>query len=297
MLIGAGVALLTSLAWAVSSILLKSLTGRIDILSINTIRMWVGSALLLTIAFAAGKMTAIQDMPLQSLGCVVLSGILAMAVGDTLYIKTLSMLDASVAFTISQCAFVVVASLGAVLLLGESYTWVTVAGAMLVMVGIYLTASGHSGKPGTRQPGTLSRKGVLLSLSVAVIWSVSTVTLKAGAIGTDAVAVAAVRITVSAMLLSAFTIPKHKQGLLQLNRYGLRSLTMMAAAGISTYGVAAVGYILAIQIIGAGKTVLLTTSAPLFALPFSIIFLGERPTRSTILGIIISVAGMCLVVV
>lgn len=297
MLLGAGIALLTSLAWAVSSIILKSLTDRIDTLSINTIRMWVGSLLLLTIIIISGKHPAISDMPLQSLVYVMVSGILAMAIGDTIYIKSLALLDASIAFPISQCAFVVIASLAAILLLDEPYTWITGIGAVLVMGGIYLIASGQNGKAKAEGLRTINKKGVFTALLAALIWTASTVTLKIGAEGMDAFAVAAIRISISAVALTFIAVPRRKQGVLQLKRYGPRALGLIATTGVLTYGVAAVGYVSAIQMIGAGKTVLLTTSAPLFALPISIIFLNERPTRSTIAGIIISVAGVCLVVV
>ena len=46
-----------------------------------------------------------------------------------------------------------------------------------------------------------------------------------------------------------------------------------------------------------GENVLLTASAPLFTLPLSILILKEKPTRFAIRGIIISVLGVCLVVV
>ena len=39
-----------------------------------------------------------------------------------------------------------------------------------------------------------------------------------------------------------------------------------------------------IQLIGVGRTVLLTTTAPLFVLPFSILILKETPMRYTIAG-------------
>lgn len=296
MLLGAGIALLTSLAWAISSIILKSLTDRIDTVSINTIRMWVGSILLLTVVITSDRHTAIFDMPMESLVYVVISGILAMAIGDTIYIKGLALLDASIAFPISQCAFVVIASLAAILLLDEPYTWITGIGAFLVMTGIYLIASGENGKAKTEGLKSISKKGVFIALLAAVIWTASTVTLKIGAEGMDVFLVAAIRISVSAVVLTFIAIPRRKQGVLQLKQYDPKTLGLIATAGLLTYGVAAVGYVSAIQIIGAGKTVLLTASAPLFALPISVVFLNERPTRSTIAGIIISVAGVCLVV-
>jgi len=297
MLMGAGIALLTSLAWALSSVILKLLTDRIDTLSINTMRVWVGSLLLVTIAIVSGKYAAVSDIPLESLVYVIVSGVLAMAIGDTIYIKSLGMLDASIAFTIAQCAFVAMAGLAAVLWLGEPYTWVTVAGAVLVMAGIYLMASGENGGAGRRDFRAVGKTGIFVTLLTAAIWTASTMALKIGAQGIDAFVVAAIRIFSSALVLTFLVMPRRRRGALQLKQYGPKNLLLVAAAGVLTYGVAAVGYVSAIQMIGAGRTVLLTASAPLFALPFSILFLRERPTRSTIAGIVASVCGVCLVVV
>ena len=145
MLIGVAMALLASLGWAVSSILIKHLAGKIDTLSINTIRLWIGSSMLLSFIVVSGRSADLFDIPMHSLGYVLASGILAMAIGDTLYIKSLALLDASIAFPIAQCAFVVTAGLAAILWLDEPYTWITLAGAILVLAGIYLIVSEENG--------------------------------------------------------------------------------------------------------------------------------------------------------
>jgi len=49
------------------------------------------------------------------------------------------------------------------------------------------------------------------------------------------------------------------------------------------------------QLIGAGKTVLLTAVAPLFILPFAVLILREKLTRYVLAGIFICVAGIYLV--
>ncbi|WP_161807177.1 EamA family transporter [Desulfatitalea tepidiphila] len=62
-----------------------------------------------------------------------------------------------------------------------------------------------------------------------------------------------------------------------------------------SYGGAAVGYVTAIQMIGAAKTVLVTTTAPILVLPFWIIFLKERPGDTTVAGVLSCIVGICCV--
>lgn len=295
-MIGVGIALLTALAWAISSIILKSLTDRIDTLSINTIRMWVPSVILIAFILTTHRHADLLNIPLQPLVLVITSGIIAMAIGDTLYIESLALLDASIAFTIAQCAFVTMATTAAIVFLDEPFTRTTVAGAALVLFGILLMARSGKEKAGTIDHKKINGKGVVITLITAIIWTASTMMLKVGATEMDPVLAAGMRIVTSAILLTTFAVSRRGSTALQLRKYGPKGLALIATAGVLTYGIAAVGYVSAIQMIGAGRTVLLTSTAPLFALPFSIIFLKERPTRSAIAGILVCVAGICLVV-
>lgn len=295
-MLGAGIAILTALAWAGSSIILKSLTAKIDTLSLNTLRLWVGSVILLAFISLSGRGADFLHTPFLPLVYVIASGIIAMAIGDSIYIKSLSVLDASIAFPIAQCSFPVLTVLVAVLFLGETFTWITGAGAVLVVLGIYLIAAAGNRAKLFRVQEAVSGKGVIFALMAAAAWTTGAATLKIGVTGMDAFVAAGIRIPASAIVLSLLALRRRKKGTLRFKEYGQRGIALAAAAGILTYGVAAVGYVTAIQLIGVGRTVLLTTTAPLFILPFSILILKETPTRYTIAGTFVCVAGICLVV-
>jgi drug/metabolite transporter (DMT)-like permease len=293
-LFGVGMALLASLGWAGSSIILKLLTTRVDTVSINNLRLWTGTWLLIIFVVLSGRYTALFDFEVSSLGYVVASGILAMAIGDTIYIRSLAMLDASIAFPIAQSAFVLFSGLAAVMWLDEPYTWLTGIGAVLIIAGIYLIATGGMTRPvGLRR---LSLTGVSVTLIAAACWTGSAIAVKIGSEGIDAFVVAAIRITVSAIALTLLTALRRKKQAIKLTQYGASTLLLGATAGLLTYGVAGVAFVYAIQTIGAGKSVLLTSIAPLFALPFAVMFLKERPTRWTIAGVVISIIGVYFVV-
>ena len=235
--------------------------------------------------------------PLLPLAYVVASAVIAVAIGDTVYIKSLSFLDVSLAFPIAQCSFPVLTMFVAVLVLEESFTWTTGAGAVLVVLGIYLIAVAGK-RPGANSvSGGISGKGVILAITAAVTWTIGVATLKKGVIGMDPFVAAAIRIPSAAIVLSLFALTQRRRGTLQFRKYGSRNIALAAAAGILTYGVAAVLYILAIQLIGAGETVLLIATSPLFILPLSVFILKEKPTQYALAGIFICVAGIYLVVI
>ena len=296
-MLGAGIALLTSLAWSISSICIKLVAEKIDSLIINTLRTWVGSALLILLIIVTGRTEAFSHIPWESFVYVVLSGILAMAIGDTIYIKSVALLDVSIAFPLSQCAFILLTVLSAVLFLGEQFTWITITGGVLVVLGIYLMTSsrGRGGAPTDRK--RVNPRGLFFILIAILAWTGATILLKIGVTGVDPFIAACLRISTSAIVLLFFFHSRPNKGNTSLKQIGKKNLALVASAGLLTYGVAAVGYISAIQLIGAGKTVLLTAIAPLFALPFAIFILGEKPTRYTLWGVMISVIGVWLVVV
>lgn len=294
-MVGVGVALLTALAWAGSSTILKFLAGKIDTLSLNMLRLWVGSTILLSFVFLSGRGDDFIHTPLQPLLFVVTSGLIAIAVGDTIYIKSLTFIDVSRAFPIGQCTFPVLTMFVAIFLLAEPFTWSNMVGAFLVVVGLYLVAVLGKRATASSASGGDNAKGVTLALIAALTWTAGAAALKLGVAEMDPFVAAAIRIPVAAVALTGFVLSRNRGGVLQFQRYGLRNILLAAAAGVLTYGIAAVGYVTAMQLIGVGKTVLITAVAPIFILPLSILILKERPTLYAIVGVVACVLGVVLV--
>lgn len=291
-MVGTGIALLTALAWAGSTTILKFLTAKIDTLSLNALRLWFGSVPILFFVFIWGRGFDLIHTPFLPLFFVATSGILALAIGDTLFIKSLTFIDASRAFPITQCIFLLLTMTVSLLFLEESFTWLNIIGAVLVVVGVYLVAvAGKEAK--TSSYGGTNVKGVILALMASLAWTAGAVTLKLGVTEMDAFVAAAIRTPASAIAITGLVISRRrKREILQFKKYGRRNMALAFGAGALSYGVASVSYAAAMQLIGAGKTVLITAVAPIFILPFSIVFLKEQPTIYAKVGIMISVFGV-----
>ena len=294
-MIGTICALTAALAWAGSNTIIKSITTKIDTLSLNALRLCVASILLLAVISLSGRITEFINTPLMPLAYVIISGIIGLAVGDTVFIKSLSYLDVSRAFPIAQCAYPVFTMFLAVSLLGESFTWVTGLGAFLVLLGIYLITSTRKASGINSAPGRISGKGIVLALIAGIGWAVATVTLKLGVMEMDPLVAGAIRISSAAIVLLPFALSQRKRGALQLRKYGSPSLALALTSGLISPGMGMVFFITAIQLLGAGKTAVLSATSPLFLLPFSVFILKERLTRLTLIGIFIGIAGICLV--
>ncbi len=293
-MIGAVYALTAALCWAGGGTILKSLTTRIDTLSLNTLRLSVASLLLLAVILLSGRATELVNTPLIPLVYLIISGVIGPAIGDTIFIKSLSYLNVSQAFPIALCSNPVFTMLLAVLLLGESFTWVTGLGAFFVLLGVYLLTS-------TRMTNSTPRrirwKGIILALIAGAMWATAAVTLKLGALDIDPLVAAAIKLPSATIVLLPFTLSQRKRGAWQLRKYGSRNLALAFTTGLIDLGVGMVLFIIAIQLIGAGKAVVLSSVSPLFLLPFSVFVLKEKLTRLALIGIFAGIAGIYLVAI
>jgi drug/metabolite transporter (DMT)-like permease len=292
-MIGTIYALIAALCWAGGGTILKFLTTKIDALSLITLRLCATLPLLLAVILLSGRGTELVNTPLMPLVYLIISGVIGIAIGDTIFIKSLSYLNVSQAFPIALCSNPVFTVLLAVLLLGESFTWVTGLGTFFVLLGVYLLTSRMTNST----PGRIRGKGIILALITGAVWAVSVVTLKLGAIDMNPLVAAAIQLPSAIIVLLPFALSQRKRGALQLKKYGSRSLALALASGPLDYGVGTVLFIIAMQLIGAGKAAVLATTSPFFLLPFSVFILKERLTRLTLIGIFVGVAGVCLVTI
>ena len=290
-MLGVIIALVTSLAWAGSSTLLKYLSSRIDAISVNTMRLWVGSIALVALVVFSGRSGDILQTPIFPLLMVIASGILSNTIGDTIYIRSLSYLDVSISYPISQSAFPVLTLIAAIFFLNETFTWFNILGAVFVISGILMVVRNNKQVVTHKNTG----KGVALTLVAAVLWAAGSITLKIGLTQVDTFIAAMIRVVVSALLLTTIAFSRTTPDRLKIRSYGTRNLILVASAGLLTYGVGAIGYVTAMHLIGAGKTVLLSASAPVFLLPMSVLILKERLSLVALAGVFIAVAGICLV--
>ncbi len=200
------------------------------------------------------------------------------------------------AFPIAQCTFPVLTLFVAVFLLAEPFSWYNAFGGFLVLAGLYLIAVLGRGAAASPASARTNARGVLFALAAAAAWTAGTVLSNWGLRGWTLSWAAAVRIPVAALALTGIMLSRNRTAPWTLLRsYSLRHTAMASFTGILTYGIAAVGYVTAMQLIGAGKTVLITAVAPIFVWPLSILVLRERPTVFALVGLVTCVGGVILV--
>ncbi|MEX0781078.1 MAG: DMT family transporter [Dehalococcoidia bacterium] len=305
-------ALISAAIWAGTSIAFARFAGRTSPAVISAIRLAAATIVLVGILLVSGQVADYGDASWESLAWIVISGALAYAVGDTIYIHVLPMLGMQRTFPISMALFITFTVIGGVVLLGEEMTWGLPAGAVLVAVGISLIVVPRA-KDGIAEPapgeGDLvivdppgppqapsALHGYLLLLLVGIFWASASLLLAGQRGDLGAIAAGTVRIPAGAIGLLGFVVVAQREDLAIPFR-DRRLLWGIVLAGLVGTGIGSMLYVYGVLEAGAARASVLSATAPLMGLPLSILILKERLNMWVVAGTVLCVLGIVLVVV
>ncbi|MBI5968004.1 MAG: DMT family transporter [Deltaproteobacteria bacterium] len=295
-MIGEISALGCALCWAVSSTLTKSLAAKFGAMSLNLIRCLAASVVFWGIIPFSPGTQALSQAPGTALLYLMLSALIGISVGDTIYIKGLRLINVTLAFPIAQSAMPLLTLAAAVLFLGEPISWSLALGTALVLVGIYLIAA-PEGRGRLPFLVTLPEKkgmGIGFVLIASLLWAISISFLKVGLQEVNLILANGVRLPVAAFAL-IFLILFQKSPHPPI-RANIPNVALAAMTGILAFGLGGILFLQAIRYAGAGKATVLTSCAPLFGLPISVFFLKERVTMRIAAGTFFLVSGIGFIV-
>jgi drug/metabolite transporter (DMT)-like permease len=296
-------ALLAAALWAVSVVMLTVQTRRIGAISVNALRSLAAALFVLLLIPFTGALGDLRGISASTAVAVVGSGVLAMGLGDSLYFACLPLLGVSRAVPISSGLYPLLALLLAALWLDEEVTWLILLGTGLIIAGVSLLAreralpdagdgDGSRGDPAA----TAGRwqRGLLLLILACFVWALSTAWLKAGIDDLDAIAAGTIRIVINALIL--LPVAGLVRGREEIVGNGMRNTAALAGAGVLGIGIGSLLFVFAVQDVGAGRTAVLVSTQPLFALPLAVLFLREKVTPKVVLGTALCILGIWFVV-
>jgi uncharacterized membrane protein len=297
---GEAAAMLSALLWAVSSVLTTVGAKRIHVLPLNLIRCVVSTTFFwLMLPFFGGVKALAAIQPSAWLWLVV-SVLGLLVIGDTLFFRSMDLAGVSWAMPVASINPLWVVLLASVLV-QEPLTWSLLAGALLVVAGIILVnkpapRNASKGKPQEGNPadGKARRLGLVMALGVSILWALGQVALKPATEGLHSVVANSVRQPLGMSMLLGLTLLTGRWGAWQ--RLDRKSWAIIIVASLIGTGFGTLFFIMAIQMAGAGRTAILTSTAPILAIPFSMLWLRERPSRWTLFGTVLTVAGIVLVI-
>ncbi len=311
------IALLSALLWAMASVLLTIGARQIHVIPLNLVRCVLSTAFFWALLPFFGGFKALATIPPTAWPWLVVSVLGLLVVGDTLYFRSMDLAGVSWALPVASINPLWAVILAAVFV-DEPLTWSLVLGTLLVIVGVILVSKSAgpgdlvvpansaapvasaepapvvAAKPGTTALSTARRTGLLLAFVVSVLWAVGQVALKPATAGVHSVIANSVRQPLGMVMLLGLTLTRGQWR--ELKKLDCRSWGIIVIASLVGTGLGTLFFIMAIQMTGTGRTAVLTSTAPLMAIPFSMLWLRERPTRWTIVGTLLTTAGIALVV-
>jgi drug/metabolite transporter (DMT)-like permease len=136
-------------------------------------------------------------------------------------------------------------------------------------------------------PVSRARLALSLSAGIVAISSAATIVRMAQAQGVPSLSIAAWRLVIASAVLLPYAWLTHRDELRGVSR---REWGLLAAAGV-TLGLHFATWIASLGLTSVASSVVLVSMGPLFVALGSWLFLHERPSRATFLGILLAAVG------
>ena len=281
--------------WAVTSSLMAASAPRVDTLSMNAIRYIWGTIAVLMLAAIGNSLGYIRFMEIEIVLALIISSVIGLVIGDSVYVGALRRLGLTRAFTVSLGVFIVLTYLLAIFWVDEKVTLWAAGGTVLVLIGVYSVANLNK-EEHSQEKNPLkneSKRGWGLLLLASLLWAIATVWLRDAANGEDVLAVAALRVPAAGVVLMGLATISQRSDL-RRRAISKRDHSILFFAGILGAGAATILFIFAIQEVGAGRAAVTTAIAPIFAVFLGVVFLKEKLNKKILVGVLIASAGIIL---
>ena len=274
-------------AWALGSILFRNLADQTSALGLNLAKGLIG----LVYLGAALALVGITAMDLRSIWYLSLSGLIGIALGDTLFFMALVRLEPRrtvLLATVGQ-ALTVVLALG---VLGERpsvYAWL---GIITILAGVTWVMKERSPTDGA---GTAS--GIWLGLAAAACMSAGIILAKLGVAEVPPLQATMVRMAAGMAGLLVVGVARGSLGEWLRPLLKKTHLVRLLWADVVIIGGGFYLSMLALTLTDATLASVLCATEPLFILPLAAWLLREKISLQAALGALIAVGGVALIVV
>ena len=271
-------ALIPAVIWAFSPIYYKTFMEKFDFLSLNLVRTATASAVLLLPAVAAGFGPG--EVP------ALLSGVITLGLGDSLFLLSIRETGASVAAPVVYTYVLLVQlTAGAV---GESVPGANFVAAAMIVAGVFVLSRGGHGKP--------RAKGIALALGAALAWTAGQDLIRVSTVaGGDPVVVAFSRNAAAALALGLAVVAT-RRGRTWPSSLSRRELGLILLIIISDLVLGSLLFVYSIAAVGVALTVIITSLSPALTQMLSKVLGKETPSGRDFGGGALIVAALVIAV-
>jgi drug/metabolite transporter (DMT)-like permease len=286
--VGALCALGSAFTWAVTSLLARTLHPTLSFVAINAIRSTVAGVLVVAWVVTIDGVGALTSISAATFWLLALSIAIAVGIGDNLFFESSRTVGLARSMTIGM-TYPLITTVLAAWVLDERITARVALGAVLTLAGILLIVMGRPHAAEARHEHYW--RGVAAASLASLAWGVSPLMMKAPLEEMSATAAQGVRLPVAAAVL--WVTPWARGAVSALIGGGRRVMARMAALSVLTVA-SSVLYVAGIKYAGVAIGSILSSVAPMFAIPLGIAFLGERLSPAALLGVAVTIMGVAV---
>ncbi|UCH15121.1 MAG: DMT family transporter [Bacteroidales bacterium] len=289
-ILGIAAALTSAASWALGSILFKKIGEKVSPFGMTLTKGILG-IFLLGIAYA---IYGFEFVPLNAGGMLIISGVIGIAVGDTLFFAALQYLGAKVQIIFFMMGQVMTAILG-LLILKEMPL-------LLQWIGIFVTLLGAATVlwkkifSDSKNQKTAMR-GVVFGLLAMFCFSSSLIIAKQAMITVSALSAVLIRITAGTLGILIFGLIRRE---VKIWLVPFQDFKMVVFFFVSVCVVTFGGFwlsLVAIKFLDIAVASTLGATEPLFVLPLALIILKERITLLEVIGAVLTVCGVIIIII
>jgi len=295
LLIGIGAGLLSALFFAIQNVVVKWMGKEVKPVFANSVKMWVSLPVMLLLAFNPFR-SANLNLPPQTIVFLALSVLFGAAFGDFIYFASQDRIGVSSAFAIAN-TYPIITYLLAIAFLGELFFVTRLFGAVLAVLGIAIITQEQSKETTDEDIPTHKARnysGYALAVLTSIMYAIATIMIDSGVRNVDPIDANVIRLAFGSVFLVPLFYAYRRKGMNIPSKKNIRILTIVGVFGLAF---ASLLYVASIKNLGASLGAILGSTAPLFALPFSIWLLDEIVNWKVALGTLISIIGICLTIV
>ncbi|OLS22438.1 MAG: hypothetical protein ThorAB25_25510 [Candidatus Thorarchaeota archaeon AB_25] len=293
LILGSTIGLIGSALYGLSIVVYRSQASEINPVAVSSIKMWIALPFMTILTlFLPGLEAAF--LPMATIMLLSISVILGAVIGDTIYLWSQERIGVSYAFPIAM-SFPIITFFLTVWFLEEPLILSRLAGAIIAVIGIVLISNEQNrNQENSETPTKFDIFGILGAIATAFLYAIGTTVLQVGIEGVDPIAGNLIRMIVGSIAFVPIVAVAHLGGMRLITR---KATVRVIIAGFFGMAVGSLLYVTAVAMVGAAIMSVIASTAPLFAIPVSVLMLKEKLTSVAGIGIIATIVGVVLVVV
>ena len=287
-------AILAALCWSVSSLISVDISRTIGGLVFNRLRLFFVSIMLILYTTAIDTWKTIE---LDLLNIIILSGIIGVFFGDTLLFIALQKIGPrrnNILFALAA-PFTILLN---IFFLKQNMTLIELIGCFTVFIGVVIAIAYGTNKENSHRWESIEGSlylGIIFGILAALCQAIGLIIMKPILdLGVDPIASAAVRTSVSAILLS-FTFMSNNKYLVSLNPITMKLVFKSIISGFLGMALGMSLLLVALQHADAGIVATLSSTSPVLVLFLIWVLTKKLPTLGAWIGTVLAIVGTGLI--